>query len=1303
MKRTVSKLNIAQLAFAGLRHHWRMHVAVGLGVAVGTSVLAGALVVGDSVRASLKRLTIERLGRIDLALVSHRFFRTDLASEVAAHPEFPKVFKEVQPALLLRGSVDWVADVQPIGQPPHAAGVTFVGAAPGFFDLGEWPGPRPGRGEVIINEPLARALAAGLVEFELQLGDTRLRLRPPPGPPPWTDGQVGQLLLESQARPHILRVGEHALRLATNPPEPSESDAGSPHEAPLDRLQPVAQVALGHDFWQIDAGGPRTRLYVRADHYELEADGRTQRLGLDETVVASIKGLRLAIRASRPQVKVGDELVLRLPRPSDIPPDSPLGRKSANIASRRLRVTGIIPAAGLGRFGLNPTQQAPRNAYVALEELEAVLRRPGRRTENLANCLLVAGERPDVAPDVAAEEALARALRPRLTDYGLTLAETSRGYVQLTSQQMVLEPYLEETALRGLAPWHPQPVLTYLANYILAGSDRQAKIPYSTVAALEPVENPPLGPLLGTDGRAISKLGEKDLLLNRWAADDLAAQGVRVEPGSTITLTYFEPESTHGEVRERTAEFRLAGIVELQGAAADPDLTPQLRGVTDEASIRDWDPPFPYDPSRVRSIPPNDQDERYWDKHRATPKAFVSLKAGRRLWASRFGRATAVRCARPVPLAEAAAVLEQAIDPSRAGFVFQPLKRQGLAASAGTTSFGLLFLGFSMFLIVAAMMLVGLLFRLGVELRMRELGLLLAVGWSRGQATTLLLAEGTGVALLGSSVGAACGLGYAWLMLAGLRTWWLSAIREPFLQLHIVPVSLVVGAAAGCLAAMVALVWAARSARGLSVRQLMAGQAAAGAIHPRRSVRSSRALAGVALAAAVAMGILGRNLQVEAQAGTFMGAGSLVLAALLVWLWEEIRAAPGDKLLFTGPCQLVRLALRNARRRPGRTLLTLGLVASACFLIVALAAFRLDPEAIGQGRASGTGGYALVAESTVPIYRDLNAFEAGDTEGLSASDLRTLRGMKVLPFRVQPGDDASCLNLYQPQQPRVLGAPPEFIRRGGFRWRAADAQQQAHRQNPWLLLDVAPSAEKDRGLIPAVLDQNTATYSLHLSGLGSRFEIADGRGGRLQFVVVGLLQDSIFQGDIIISESNFRHVFPQVSGARLFLLDVPQQQAAAVAGVLERALADEGLEVQATAERLGNFLAVQNTYLSTFQTLSGLGLLLGTVGLAVVQLRGMLERRGELALLRATGFRISMLARLVFWEHAALLVGGLAFGLAAALVAVLPLLAAGGAGLPWLHLVATLGLVLAVGLCAGLGSVLAVVRAPLLAALREEA
>jgi ABC-type antimicrobial peptide transport system permease subunit len=151
---------------------------------------------------------------------------------------------------------------------------------------------------------------------------------------------------------------------------------------------------------------------------------------------------------------------------------------------------------------------------------------------------------------------------------------------------------------------------------------------------------------------------------------------------------------------------------------------------------------------------------------------------------------------------------------------------------------------------------------------------------------------------------------------------------------------------------------------------------------------------------------------------------------------------------------------------------------------------------------------------------------------------------------------------------------------------------------------------------------------------------------------------------------------------------------------LETSLGDFGFDVQRSADRLAAFMAVQNTYLTTFQSLGGLGLLLGTFGLATVQLRNVLERRGELALLRAAGFRRERLAILVMLENAALLVGGLALGIAAALVAILPHLLGGGAAIPWLTLAVTLGLVLLVGLAAGMSAVRATLRAPLLPALR---
>jgi predicted lysophospholipase L1 biosynthesis ABC-type transport system permease subunit len=239
--------------------------------------------------------------------------------------------------------------------------------------------------------------------------------------------------------------------------------------------------------------------------------------------------------------------------------------------------------------------------------------------------------------------------------------------------------------------------------------------------------------------------------------------------------------------------------------------------------------------------------------------------------------------------------------------------------------------------------------------------------------------------------------------------------------------------------------------------------------------------------------------------------------------------------------------------------------------------------------------------------------------------------------------------------------------------------------------------------VPVILEKNTANYSLNLwGGLGETFAIKDGHGRPLTVEVVALLADSIFQGDLLMSEPSFLRCFPDTSGCRFFLIETPPDQTAAVQKALERNLGDYGLAVETTGQRMAGFLTVQNTYLSTFQSLGGLGLLLGTLGLAAVQLRAVLERRGELALLQAVGFRRRSLAFLVMFEHAALLLAGLAIGAMSAFVAVLPQVQVRATSLPWPSLAGTLLAVFLLGLLTGLLAVRAVLRAPLLPALREE-
>ncbi|HEX41711.1 MAG TPA: ABC transporter permease, partial [Phycisphaerales bacterium] len=122
---------------------------------------------------------------------------------------------------------------------------------------------------------------------------------------------------------------------------------------------------------------------------------------------------------------------------------------------------------------------------------------------------------------------------------------------------------------------------------------------------------------------------------------------------------------------------------------------------------------------------------------------------------------------------------------------------------------------------------------------------------------------------------------------------------------------------------------------------------------------------------------------------------------------------------------------------------------------------------------------------------------------------------------------------------------------------------------------------------------------------------------------------------------------------------------------LSNRLADYGVSLTPTVERLAAFSSVQNTYLTIFQMLGGLGLVVGSIGLALVVLRNVLDRRGELAMLRAVGFPKNTLSRMLRYEHWALLLAALVIGVFAALVAVMPALRAPGADVPGLSLALT--------------------------------
>lgn len=1175
-----------------LAYHWRGNLAVLLGVVLGSAVLTGALLVGDSLRGSLRALMLDRLGWVDEAMLPGRFFRAELAEQLPA--------RRTASALLLQGSVSARAPAEK--SPPRVGKVTFLGVTDSFW--------------------------------------------------------------------------------------------------------PAGQVPIDAKLWQSDAGE------VVLNHALAEAL----------------------------HVEPGAEITLHVQKAESIPRESLLGKRRPEdaVEALRVKVRSVLPDEGMARFTLRPTPAAAFNIFVPLRFLQTRLDLKGK-----ANAILLAGA--DRGQLDQAGDSLAQALHDHMTldDWNLRLRtpqdrarafwrylsprdpeaeslpkgrwrdripedlakeaqangnrltrtmvvrafEKRHPYVSLESGQMFLEPAVVRAARVALdqpadaESFGPgvQPIFVYLADTLAVGKD---EVPYAIVAGIAPERTLPKG-----DGTEFRPALEGDALaLAQWSDSPLHAK-----VGDPVRVVYYAPdERNHLERREKT--FTLRQLFPLVGSADDPDLTPEFPGITDKLDMASWEnPPFPYNPKRIRLA-----DEDYWKRYRTTPRAYVALKTAQELWGGRFGQLTSLQLAKNrIAPDEFTKRLLRALDPERGGFAFQPVRAQAEQASAGSNDFGWLFVGFSCFLIASALLLVGLLFRLNIDRRAAELGLLLATGWSHGQARRLLLGEGALLALCGSVLGVAGALLYARLMLTYLQANWPGGAELMFLRLHVGPLSLAVGFTASLAVSLLTILWATRILGKLAPRALLMGQTSQAATLPTAGRSWAVWLIPFGLVGAAVTAVVGSlSTSHEAQAGSFFGSGALLLTACLAGVWLVLRRLARQ----TAPRpSLTMLGVRNAGRYLARSLLTVGLLAGATFVVVAVESFHKDTGSAFASFHGGSGGFPLYAETDVPIYQDLNQ---PSVRAALQLDRPALAGVRFYACRVRAGADVSCLNLYQPLRPRVLAVPPTLIQRGGFHFGATLAHSDEQKANPWLLLD----EKQADGAIPAILDATTAQWVLHV-GLGGTLEVEDGQGGKVPLRVVALLQESIFQSEVLIGEANFLKLYPRHEGFNFVLID-PGAESSARLQTIEDALGQApgslGRAVQATAARVQSYQAVENAYLATFQMLGGLGLLLGALGLAVVLLRGVWERRGELALLRALGFRPSRLAWLVLAENVFLLLLGLWTGVAAALLAVAPHLLGSGAEVLWLRIALLLAAVLAVGLLAGTAAVYASMRTPLLEGLQRE-
>jgi ABC-type lipoprotein release transport system permease subunit len=752
---------------SSIRHNWRTHLGVVLGCALAALVLTGALMVGDSVKGTLKAQAEARVGKIGEALLcGERFvpWSADKAkrSAVVARMFFPG--ENAAGVLLMQGSA-----VRGDGK-ARANKVQVVGVDEDFWKLA------PGRVGV---SPAAPGVPPGASDVDSASSrhstrDGSRETREPAGGTPTLPVALNQRLAAQLS----LKVGDELSLYVEKPGAFSKDAPLSGEEAALVTVKArVARIVGDEDFGRFALTAsqvPPNTVFVPLGELQAKV-GLGEKVNVIFQVPDSVGGTILRptsfvtlelgpLRVRTPfRAKTTSGMKMNKVYPSDslFGLESDLRIKESHIRSAE---TGWIeirsPRVFLDPAVVAGAQKAASAPTGSIEIHDPpIVTTDGMHTGTVEIVRFLPPQRfPPILPPPPGLDSLT---------YFVTAIETS---APTASDYRSGDIPVADSATNTHDTQTPKN--TKVAADSKTPSDNHAvgdKNAFGGLAAVAaPIRSTPYSMVTALDAPASgfvqAELADDEIQISRWLADDLEAK-----PGDTLTLRY----SVMGERRELIEKTRtftiLAPIIEMEEPQLDSSWMPDFPNIPDKDSFSKWKPGFPFDSKRIRK-----KDEEYWAQHRGTPKAFINLKVGQEMWGNRWGNLTSIR----YPAGTKREQVERIaafIDPKALGFRVVNLREQALAATDAPVDFGQLFASFSFFLIAAAAVLTGLLFTFTIEQRAAEAGLLLAVGWTRKQVRRLFLKEGALLAIIGSTLGVGGAALYTKAVLAALGGVWSGA------------------------------------------------------------------------------------------------------------------------------------------------------------------------------------------------------------------------------------------------------------------------------------------------------------------------------------------------------------------------------------------------------------------------------------------------------------------------------------------------------------------------------------------------
>lgn len=944
-------------------------------------------------------------------------------------------------------------------------------------------------------------------------------------------------------------------------------------------------------------------------------------------------------------VKPGEDLIIRFKEISDIPPDAPFAPDNKNSKSVVMRIGTILMPTSNGNFSLSISQISPMNIFMNLPDVE------DRHTNSYKiNKLLFKRSKDNSLKTVF--NTFKQYLKPK--DIGLrTRIINKTGDYEIISDRV----FIDETILKEIADFLPvsAPVLTYLGNRFIAGT---RSTPYSFVSALPSSIYPEI-------------VSDNDMIINRWMAEDLS-----VSTGDTIQMYWYSPDSLN-KLIEKSSDFVVKRIVDIQGIWSDSLLMPDFPGISGRESCSDWDAGVAINMHEIRR-----KDEDYWNRYRGTPKAFINYEEGKKLWGNNFGPATALRFPAGLTEKEIEDRLSGWLNPEKMGFSITDMSAESLKAANESVDFGTLFLSLGFFLILASIVLLSFAVSSYFDSKRGHLTTFFALGFKNRWIAQLLFLESGLIGLIGCTIGSFAGYLVNVLITIALNSVWNGAVQTDTLNAYFNIEPLFAGFIITILTTMVFML--------IKIKRFFNILSQRG----REIYKTHLPLRNLLLLMAsvvVTISLFTLSIIFKDQELAFCFATGTVLLLTLVLFWRQY---------FMGRLFNSSVRIRNRKNlshlyysfNPSHAVAPILFIAAGIFTVFITGANRMNLNDKHLKRSGGTGGYLLWCENTIPVKEDLNTLSGKKTLGFDSDQLSEMHFVQI---KRTSGNDASCLNLNHVTAPPVLGIDPaDFIAKQSFSFSKVLAKKVV--ENPWQYLNLSPESNTIYG----IADQTVLDWGLTLKP-GDTLVLRSENGQPLNIIIAAGLQSSVFQGNVLIGKENFLRYYSSVSGSSILLVDGELALIDLYKSTLNERLQNYGVYVEKTTDRLASFYEVTNTYLSVFEVFGAMGMIIGIAGLGFVLLRNYNQRKRDFAIMLAVGFQVKNIRKMILSEQMLILFAGVSSGVISALVATLPSII-NSPDIPWLFMIGMVGAIVITGLFTLVISVRSVTKNSLTESLKKE-